>query len=395
MAAPQAERCDVAVIGGGPVGASLALALADTPLQVAVLERAGRGARADSRPIALSYSSRLILEQLGAWQGLAVTPIRRVHVSQSGRFGRTLIGPEDAGTPELGYVVEYGLLAAKLMQTLRQRAIRVIAPADVRSADTGPDRALVRYTQDGDARELEAGLVVHADGAADEERPARDCAQQALVALVDCAPAADGTAYERFTAEGPLALLPLGGRYAVVWSCSAGTAQTLAEAGANQFLAALQAAAGRRAGRFTALHSLGRAPIALRHRASRIGTRTAYIGNAAQTLHPVAGQGLNLGLRDAWDLAREIRAEPQAIQVHPAATGTPAGSARLLGRFSRARRLDAAATMRLTDLLATLYTSGNPFARAARGAAMTALDLIPPARRFFARRMTFGASALP
>ncbi len=385
------ERCDVAIIGGGPVGACFALALAQAPLSVALIERgapAGREGRPESppesRPIALAYSSRLILERLGAWSALAHTPIRRIHVSQAGRFGRTLIGTEDTGTPELGYVLEYGTLAAKLVEDVRQRAIRVIAPAEVHSAQAGPDCAQLRYSQEGKTAVLDAKLVVHAEGSPDEDNFRRDYGQQALVALVECEPASAGTAYERFTAEGPLALLPLAGCYAVVWGCSVRTADALGGAGAGAFLAALQSAAGRRAGRFTALRSLGRAPLALRYRASRIALRAAYIGNAAQTLHPVAGQGLNLGLRDAWDLARCILADPAA-----------AGSAQMLGRFARMRRLDAAATLRVTDLLATLYVSSNPLACATRGAAIAAFDLIPPARRFLARRMTYGASTLP
>ena len=359
MAEAAAERCDVAIIGGGPVGACLALALADVPLSIVLVERGASPAA--FRPVALSYSSRLILERLGVWSDLALTPIRHVHVSQAGRFGRTSIGTEDTGTPELGYVVEYAPLAAKLIERVRQRSIRVIAPSEV-----------------------DASLVVHAEGSSEEQRLGRDYDQQALVALVECTPAADCTAYERFTAEGPLALLPLAGCYAVVWGCSVRTADALAGAGAAAFLAALQSAAGWRAGRFTALRSLGRAPLALRYRASRIALRAAYIGNAAQTLHPVAGQGLNLGLRDAWDLARSIRAQPAA-----------AGSAPMLERFARTRRFDAAATLRVTDLLARMYVSGNPLVCATRGAAIAALDLLPPARRFFARRMTYGASALP
>jgi 2-octaprenyl-6-methoxyphenol hydroxylase len=389
MAEAAAERCDVAIIGGGPVGACLALALAGTPVSVALFERGTPAAAQPASPpalraIALSYSSRLILERIGAWHDLAHTPIRQVHVSQSGRFGRTLIGPEDTGTPELGYVLEYAPLAARLLEDVRQRAIRVIAPAEVRSVRAGPDHARLRYSRGGEEAVLEARLVVHAEGSPDEDYLGRDYAQHALVALVECAPEALGTAYERFTAEGPLALLPLAGRYAVVWGCSVRTADALAGADAGAFLAALQSAAGRRAGRFTALRSLGRAPLALRYRASRIAQRAAYIGNAAQTLHPVAGQGLNLGLRDAWDLARSIRAQPAA-----------SGSAPMLERYARARRFDAAATLRVTDLLATLYVSGNPLVCAARSGAMAALDMFPPARRFFARRMTYGASALP
>ncbi|MBI3375751.1 MAG: FAD-dependent monooxygenase [Betaproteobacteria bacterium] len=384
---PAPERCDIAVVGGGPVGAALALALAPAPVSIVLLERSAAAARegsAGSRPIALSYSSRLILERLGAWSELAPTPIRRIQVSQSGRFGRTVIDPHDTGTPELGYVIEYRELAQSLMEIVHRRAIPVVTSAQLQSVRVNPDRAELSYLREGEARVLQAACVVHAEGSVRDATHGRDYAQEALVALVDCEPAAGNCAFERFTADGPLALLPLAGRYAVVWVCSERRAAALALAAPEAFLHDLQSAAGSRAGRFTALRSLSRAPLALRYRASRIAPREAYIGNAAQTLHPVGGQGLNLGLRDAWELARCIRADPGS-----------AGSAPVLERFARARRLDMVATIRITDLLATLFTGDNPLTAAARGAVMTALDLVSPARRFFARRMTFGASALP
>ena len=381
------RRCDVAVIGGGPVGAALALALAPAPVSIVLLERSAAavpGRSTGSRPIALSYSSRLILEQLGAWSELAPTPIRRIEVSQAGRFGRTVIEPRDTGTPELGYVIEYGELAQMLMAILHRRSIPVVTSAQVQSVEVNSERAELSYLRDGEAHVLQAACVAHAEGSTRDATHGRDYAQQALVALVDCEPAAGNSAFERFTAEGPLALLPMAERYAVVWVCPERHAAALAHAAPEVFLHELQSAAGSRAGRFTALRSLSRTPLALRYRAARIAPREAYIGNAAQTLHPVGGQGLNLGLRDAWELARCIRADPGA-----------AGSAPLLARFARARRLDMVATIRVTDLLATLFTGDNPLTAAARGAAMTALDLVPPARRFLARRMTFGAAALP
>ena len=204
------------------------------------------------------------------WGELAPTVIRRIHVSQAGRFGRTVIEPHDTGTPELGYVIEYGRLAQKLMEMVHRRAIPVVTSAEVQSVQVQPDRAELRYLQQGEARVLEAACVAHAEGSADDAKQGRDYAQDALVALVDCEPAAGNTAFERFTAEGPLALLPLAGRYAVVWVCSERRAAALAEAAPEEFLHDLQSAAGSRAGRFTALHSLSRAPLALRYRASRI-----------------------------------------------------------------------------------------------------------------------------
>lgn len=381
------QRCDVAVIGGGPVGAALALGLASAPVSIVLLERSAAPVperSAGSRPIALSYSSRLILDQLGAWSELAPTPIRHIQVSQTGRFGRTVIEPRDTGTPELGYVIEYRELAQKLTEILHRRAIPVVTCAEVQSVRVNPDGAELTYLREGDAHVLQAACVAHAEGSARDAAHGRDYAQEAVVALVDCEPAAGDSAFERFTAEGPLALLPMAGRYAVVWVCSERHAAALADAAPEEFLHELQSAAGSRAGRFTALRSLSRTALALRYRAARIAPREAYIGNAAQALHPVGGQGLNLGLRDAWELARCIRADPGA-----------AGSAPLLERFARARRLDMVATIRVTDLLATLFTGDNALTAAVRGAAMTALDLVSPARRFFARRMTFGASALP
>lgn len=151
----------------------------------------------------------------------------------------------------------------------------------------------------------------------------------------------------------------------------------------REFLAQLQAACGERAGRFTAVHERAQVPLVLRVRASRVEGREVYIGNAAQTLHPVAGQGLNLGLRDAWDLAQTL---------HDA---EDAGDARALARFAALRRFDAGATIGVTELLARAFLGTHPLARAARGLALTGLDVLPPARRFFARRMIFGPSALP
>jgi len=190
-------------------------------------------------------------------------------------------------------------------------------------------------------------------------------------------------AYERFTADGPLALLPLAGDWALVWSARPERAAALADVAPPDFLAQLQQAFGDRAGRFTAVHERARAPLALRVRASRVEARAVFIGNAAQTLHPVAGQGLNLGLRDAWDLAQTLHAAEDP------------GSEAALARFTTQRRLDAAATIGVTEVLARGFLGANPLARAARGAVLTSLDILPAARRFFARRMIFGPSALP
>jgi 2-octaprenyl-6-methoxyphenol hydroxylase len=352
---------EIAILGAGPVGCALALAL----------RRAGRGAhlcakpaiaQADApavfRPIALSHASRLILERLGAWHALAATPIETIHVSQAGTLGRTLIGAADAGLPALGYVVDYGALGAALLE--RARA------------------AGVRFAQEPGA----VALTVHAEGLAEDAREKR-YAQEAVTARVETLPPAGTTAYERFTQEGPLALLPLAGSYGVVWGMHPERAERLVRAPQTAFLKALAEAFGRRVGEFVAAGDRGRLPLVLRVRGSPIGERSVYVGNAAQTLHPVAGQGLNLGLRDAWELARVLQ------------DAEDPGAPPLLARYAARRRLDAGATVRVTDLLARAFTGSNPLAGVARGVGMLALDACTPARRFFARRMIYGPLAIP
>ena len=343
---------DVLIRGAGPVGCALAAALRESKFKVRIVQR---GTAAAFRPIALSYASRLILERLGAWQNLAVTPIDTIHVSERGAFGQARLDAADAGVPSLGYVVDY----ARLAQALRGRVADLISP------DETPARC-----------------VVHAEGASSEVTEKR-YAQDAVVGIVEVSPPAANAAFERFTADGPLALLPFGGRYALVWSAKPERAAALVAAPEREFLAELAAAAGARPGRPLACTARSVQPLALRVNPARVGKREVFIGNAAQTLHPVAGQGLNLGLRDAWELAETLRhaADP--------------GDAALLARYAAHRSLDVGATIRVTDFLASAFLGSNRALRAARGAALMALDVFPPARRFFARRMIYGPSALP
>jgi 2-octaprenyl-6-methoxyphenol hydroxylase len=295
----------------------------------------------------------LILERVGAWSGLPATPIERIVVSQAGSFGRTRLDAADAGVPALGYVTEYAALVERL-------------------------RSEVTITPDVPA----ARCVVHAEGAPQDVAGKR-YAQDAIVAVLHAEPPAALTAFERFTSEGPLALLPHAGRYALIWSLRPERARRLATAAEAEFLAELNAAAGPAIGRAVRVENRAVQPLTLKVRAARVAGNEVYIGNAAQTLHPVAGQGLNLGLRDAWELARALggAADP--------------GSAATLARFAAQRRLDAGATIRVTDFLAAGFAGDNAILRTARGAALTALDLLPGPRRFFARRMIFGAAALP
>jgi 2-octaprenyl-6-methoxyphenol hydroxylase len=355
-----AAATDVLIRGAGPVGCTLALALRDSGLRSAILESSP--SRISFRPIALSYASRLILERVGVWDRLETTPIETVRVSQQGAFGRTRLEAKDAGVPALGYVVDYAALAAALRSQLGRNGI----------VET--------------KEEIAALCAVHAEGSAPDAEEKR-YAQDAVVGLVRLASPSGTTAHERFTAQGPLALLPLAGRYALVWSMRPERARLLAELPEKQFLDELSATAGSRAGTMVAIESRSVQPLALRVRPARVAARTVYIGNAAQTLHPVAGQGLNLGLRDAWDLAQILR------------DARDPGDAATLARYAASRSLDVRATIRVTDFLAGAFVGSGPFSRAARGlvltAALSAIDILPGPRRFFARRMIYGPSALP
>jgi 2-octaprenyl-6-methoxyphenol hydroxylase len=348
----RARGIDVLIRGAGPVGCALALALERSGLTFGILGRSE--AKPPFRPIALSYASRLILERLGAWPTL-VTPIETIHVSQQGGFGRMRMDAGDAGVPALGYVTEY----FALLTLLHHRCEAYFVES-----------------------ETSARCVVHAEGATQDAHEKR-YAQDALVALIRTEPHAAVSAFERFTHEGPLALLPFAGRYALIWSCRPERALTLAACPEDLFLQALSEAAGRRPGRPVQVEGRALQPLALRVRPRRIEERKVYIGNAAQSLHPVAGQGLNLGLRDAWDLSRVFL------------ESNDPGDARTLQRYAAGRRLDTQSTVRVTDALAGAFLGSNPLLRAARGVALTALDVLPAPRRFFARRMIYGPSALP
>jgi len=372
-----ADAIDIAVAGGGPVGCALAAALGRSPLSVARI--AGAGPAAD-RPIALSHGSRLILERLRTWDGTPSTPIQAVHVSQRGAFGRTLMTAREHGLPALGYVASYSAVLAPLAAA---------APAMEGSLvewNTQEDGAqLLVRSSSGDV-ELRARLLVLADGGGSLPADhAREYGQDALVAEVQPERPHRNVAWERFTPEGPIALLPYGERLALVWSAPAASVSRLLALPDTEFLAALRDAFGTRLGGFVRVGPRSAFPLALRYRSAPLAHHVIVIGNAAQTLHPVAGQGLNLGLRDAWELAELLLATPK----------DEIGGAKLVGRYFRRRRADRRAGIVVTDSLVRLFSNDQALLGVARGAGLAALDLLPPARRFLARRMMFGARALP
>jgi 2-octaprenyl-6-methoxyphenol hydroxylase len=367
---------DVAIAGGGPVGCALALALSGSALSVVRI--AGDVASAD-RPIALSHGSRLILERLGAWDSVRNNPIESIHVSQQG-FGRTVMRCADYGLPALGYVTAYSELVAQL-------AGRTPAVAEtLRNWESADDKVILRLSRGEKEAGMRARLLVLADGGHNRHaRHVRDYRQQAVVAEVTAERPRGGVAWERFTAEGPLALLPFGDRYALVWSVRPASASELLGLSDSDFLARLRKIFGGRLGNFDSVGPRSTFPLSLRQGTINPAPGVLAIGNAAQTLHPVAGQGLNLGLRDAWELAQML------LDVAKEEIGAP----RFLARYVRRRRVDRYAGIGITDFLVRMFSNSFPPLGLARGAGLALLDALPTARRFLVRRMIFGARALP
>ena len=380
QAALTCGTADVVIIGGGPVGSALAIALQPTGWRVLLLE-ARTAAAADSRPLALSYGTRLMLERLGVWTALAAnaTPIRHIHVSQQRGFGRVALEAAEAGLPELGYVIDYGALARELAGAAAASTAECLIGARVDAWQGGP-LAQVQYEMNGRLHTVTAPLIVVADGSGVADADVVDYQQCAVTARVVSEHPHNNRAYERFTPHGPLALLPDGAGWALVWTTSPTRAQVLCELDSKQFLAELRAEFGARVGDFIDVSGRASYPLKLRRAPRTPLDHAVLIGNASQTLHPVAGQGFNLGLRDAWELAE-----------HAAGSTDAPGSAAWLKTYQARRNVDRGGGVGITHSLVQLFSNDLPPLRMARGLGLTLLGCVPPLKNFLVRRMTFGA----
>jgi 2-octaprenyl-6-methoxyphenol hydroxylase len=380
---------DVVIVGAGPVGTTLALALAGGDADVVVLdERApGQTLRGD-RSLALSYGARLILDRLGVWSEVsavrgAATPIARIDISQAGGFGQMTLAAEEQGIPALGYVVSYRALQSALDAALARTGMVVRHGVAVKGVGGAPAFAAVELGDAG-AQPVLARLAAVADGTgavmAGIVRQRHDYGQVAVIGKLWRSAPHDGVAYERFTPEGPIALLPEGDHYGLVWTVSPRRARELAGLDDAAFLSELTHHFGTRTGGFLRVADRREFPLVLDFAREPALTRCVALGNAAQTLHPVAGQGFNVGLRDAWALADVVLDTPRER----------VGDRAMLERYLRGRRTDRMAGIAFTHGLVSIFGNDLPLVRWPRGLALTMLDAVPAAKRAFTRAMLFG-----
>lgn len=398
-------RVDVAVAGGGLVGASLALALSQLNLGVALIEAAPFGVSGqpsfDDRTTALSNGSRRIFESLGVWPLIErdATPIRRIHVSDQGRFGFARIDAREQRLDALGYVVVNRVMGAALWRRLQERNIEIVAPGKVVGMTVDGDHQRIECDRGDRGRcFIEAKLAVAADGARSSVRESAgvgatswDYGQAALTTNVFAQRFHDHVAYERFTESGPLALLPMSeGRLGLIWTLAPELAQEVAAMSDEAFLVRLQQEFGFRLGRFTRVGPRQLYPLALTRSDEHVAHRLAIVGNAAQSLHPIAGQGFNLGLRDAACLA-EVLADGRAQT-----SGVfDAGDGMWLEHYREWREADRSNIVRFTDGLVRVFT--QPFApiKLVRNLSMLAFDLAPLAKDALSQLSLGAAGKVP
>ncbi len=393
---------DIIIIGGGMVGASLACALARSELRIAVVEahplRSHSQPSFDARAIALAEGSRRIFQGLGLWPGLAdgVTPIERIHISDRGHFGVTHLDCREEGVPALGYVVENRVLGQALANALARHAnIHLLCPARLQDLTPGEEHIRLHIEQQSDQREIRARLLIAADGANSRTREllglqARhwEYGQTAVISTVQAEADHRRVAYERFTDSGPLALLPLGEqRCSLVYTVRDQQVDELLGLDDAAFLQRLQQRFGYRLGRFLRAAPRHAYPLRLMRLPQTVTSRAVVIGNAAHALHPVAGQGFNLGIRDVAVLAELL------LDAHR--QGRDPGEAALLQRYQDSRRADYRRAFAFTDGLARLFSNPLPPLRLARSQGLLFTDLLPPIKHRLARQAMGLAGRLP
>lgn len=379
----------IVIVGGGPVGSVLALTLQQKNIAFTMLEARAKGAsHADKRALALSYGSRLILEKLGVWNAVEAkaTAINTIHISQRGGLGRTKLSAAEHDLPALGYVLSYGALTQALDEKLDVSQVQYEAEA----TEIKPSEPFAQVTFN-DTKTLQSALIVVADGGRSLgeiegiKKETKEYGHDALVTKVHAELSHNNIAYERFTPQGPMALLPNGNdknshKFSLVWTGLQANIHALAGLDDFEFLKQLHETFGDRVGKFLSVERRMCFPLKLSTLKPATAPHLAVIGNAAQTMHPVAGQGFNVGLRDARALADLIINTPQ----------TALGSALMLEKYSKQRSRDVKGGVLFTDLLVNVFNNDLIGLQAIRGAGLGALNLIKPAKSFLVGKMSFG-----
>lgn len=403
MTAVVNKDTDIVIAGGGMIGTSLALALAPLGLKVEVVEAVAPGVSAqpsfDDRSTALSRSTQRMFEAMELWPEIAAasTPIRKIHVSDKGRFGFSHIDADEQNVDALGYVVVNRVLGDVLRGALAATAnVNVLCPARIVGVELDDDRALASLdVADGRQVTLKAKLLVAADGAnstvrqmigitADQSR----YGQHAVVGNLLPEKSIRNVAYERFTDAGPIALLPIAdNRAAFIWTVSEEGADRVMALADEEFCDELQGQFGYRLGRFSRIGTRASYPLVLSKAMRLTSTRSVVVGNAAHGLHPVAAQGFNLGLRDVASLC-------DCIADCMAGDGD-IGDATILDTYAEWRASDQKKLVRFTDGLVRLFGSQKPPIRVLRNIGMLGFDLIPGVRSEFVRQTMGLAGKLP
>lgn len=382
---------NIVIVGGGPVGATLALLLAKQGIAVTVLEARKQGAAyGESRALALSYGSKRILEKLGVWNNLAksATAINTIHVSQKGSLGRSLLKATEYKQEALGYVLSYGALTAALDELLaKESAVNFVYEASAEVISHTNTQASVSYTHAGNVKILNSRLLVLADGGRSLEdiagltKETKEYGHDALISKVSAELSHNNIAYERFTANGPMALLPNGERdFSLVWTGKKEYITPLLTLSDEEFLSQFHEQFGDRVGRFLSVGKRMAFPLKLSQLKVMDTPHLVVIGNAAQTMHPVAGQGFNVGLRDAESLAQHIA----LIAVESL------GSIDMLEAYRASRQSDTKNGLLFTDFLVSIFTNDIVGVNGLRSVGLGLFDVIKPIKKHLVSKMSFG-----
>jgi 2-octaprenyl-6-methoxyphenol hydroxylase len=376
------------IIGGGPVGLVLALAMQQNGLPVNVLEARKKGAAyQDKRALALSYGSKMILDKLGVWHNLQpqTTDIKTIHVSQRGSLGRTKLNAEEHDLPALGYVVSYGALMQVLDEAINSDDVMYDAAANAITHDNLS--GTVDFSYAAESGKKSSKLLVVADGGRNLEsmltvkRDKKEYGHDALVSKVSCELPHNNVAYERFTSTGPMALLPNGERdFSLVWTGEKAGIDRLLTLDDATFLNALHAAFGDRVGRFLSIQKRLSFPLVKSQLATHTTPHLVVIGNSAQTMHPVAGQGFNVGLRDATLLAKTLKTLPASEW----------GNQSMLDAYAKTRLRDTKGGLLFTDFLVSTFSNDVIGLSSMRSLGLGLLDVIKPAKNMLISKMSYG-----